>query len=124
MGDLRGDIEVTESLSGNITPKGNLQGGITGRGALSGGISATGNLRGNIASTGSLQGNIRNGGEKLEGKISKPENYYSNDYEELINKPAINNVKLIGDKPLGDFDIQETNTYASNTDIDSLFRGI
>lgn len=45
----------------------------------------------------------------------------SNDYNNLRNKPSINEVVLIGNKTLPQLDIQPTNVYADNIDIDNLF---
>ena len=45
----------------------------------------------------------------------------SNDYNNLKNKPSINEVVLIGNKTLPQLDIQPTNVYANNIDIDNLF---
>ena len=44
------------------------------------------------------------------------------DYRNVTNKPAINSVVLDGNLGLEDLEIQKKNDYASNTDIDALFK--
>ncbi len=77
---------------------------------LYGTLSAAESLTGSIGSSGSLSGVMGIGGGSG-----------SNDYNDLRNKPSINEVTLIGNKSLPQLDIQTTNTYANNLDIDSLF---
>lgn len=65
-------------------------------------------IHGTLTSTGTLIGNI--------GHYSGP-----TDYESLSNLPYINDVLVIGNKPLSAYDIQPTNDYANSEDIDRLF---
>lgn len=65
-------------------------------------------IHGTLTSTGTLIGNI--------GHYSGP-----TDYESLSNLPYINDVLVIGNKPLSAYDIQPTNDYANSEDIDHLF---
>lgn len=52
-------------------------------------------------------------------------NIGTNNYNQLINKPSINDVELIGNKTLDNLGIQEKGNYANtrvtNLEIDSLF---
>lgn len=52
-------------------------------------------------------------------------NIGTNNYNQLINKPRINDVELIGNKSLDNLGIQEKGNYANtrvtNLEIDSLF---
>ncbi len=77
---------------------------------LYGTLSAADNLSGTISSNNSLTGVVGIGGGSG-----------SNDYNDLRNKPSINEVVLIGNKTLPQLDIQPTNVYADNIDIDNLF---
>ena len=77
---------------------------------LHGTLSAVNALSGSIGDSGSLHGVMGIGGGSG-----------SNDYNDLRNKPSINEVILIGNKTLPQLDIQPTNTYANNIDIDNLF---
>ena len=77
---------------------------------LYGTLSAVNALSGSIGDSGSLRGVMGIGGGSG-----------SNDYNDLRNKPSINEVILIGNKTLPQLDIQPTNTYADNIDIDNLF---
>lgn len=65
-------------------------------------------IHGTLTSTGTLIGNLnRSAG--------------TSDYEALSNLPRINDVLVIGNKPLSAYDIQPTNDYATAEDIDHLF---
>lgn len=77
---------------------------------LYGTLSAAESLAGSIGSSESLSGIMGIGGGSG-----------SNDYNDLRNKPSINEVVLIGNKTLPQLDIQPTNVYADNIDIDNLF---
>ena len=77
---------------------------------LYGTLYATDNLIGTISNNNSLTGVVGIGGGSG-----------SNDYNDLRNKPSINEVVLIGNKTLPQLDIQPTNVYADNIDIDNLF---
>lgn len=65
-------------------------------------------IHGTLISTGTLTGNIGYA-------------FGSSDYEALTNLPQINDVTVIGNKPLSAYDIQPTNDYATTTDILELF---
>lgn len=65
-------------------------------------------IHGTLSSTGTLIGNLN----RAAG---------TSDYEALANLPRINDVLVIGNKPLSAYDIQSTNDYASAEDIDHLF---
>ena len=56
----------------------------------------------------------------IHGILSKAGSGTS-DYEALTNLPQINDVTVIGNKPLSAYGIQPTNEYADSTDIDHLF---
>lgn len=77
---------------------------------LYGKLQAADNLVGSLGSSGALKGVVGIGGGSG-----------SNDYNDLRNKPSINEVVLIGNKTLPQLDIQPTNVYADNIDIDNLF---
>ncbi len=77
---------------------------------LYGTLYATDNLSGTIGSNNSLTGVVGIGGGGV-----------TNDYNDLIHKPQINEVELVGNKSLPELDIQPTNVYADNIDIDNLF---
>lgn len=78
-------------------------------------------LYGNIITKETLTGVISSN-QTLEGGIFVPlGDGGTYNYNRLINKPSINEVVLEGNKSLEALDIQTTNTYASNTDIDDLF---
>lgn len=47
----------------------------------------------------------------------------TSNYNSLTNKPKINGVELIGDKPLEDFNIQEKMTPITNSEIDTIIFG-
>ena len=66
-------------------------------------------IHGTLTSTGTLIGNLN----RAAG---------TSDYEALANLPRINDVLVIGNKPLSAYDIQPTNDYADNSDILDLFR--
>jgi hypothetical protein len=66
------------------------------------------NIHGTLSSTGTLVGNLCRGSG-------------TSDYEALSNLPYINDVLVIGNKPLSAYDIQPTNDYANSEDIDHLF---
>ena len=68
------------------------------------------NIHGTLSSTGTLVGNLNQYGGSG-----------TNNYEDLINLPQINNVLVIGNKSLEDYGIQPTNDYADAADIDRLF---
>lgn len=57
--------------------------------------------------------------------LSEIINIGTNNYNQLINKPSINDIELIGNKTLDNLGIQEKGNYANtrvtNLEIDSLF---
>ena len=57
----------------------------------------------------------------IHGKLNVGDFIISDDYEHLRNLPQINDVLVIGNKPLDAYGIQPTNDYADSTDIDRLF---
>lgn len=65
-------------------------------------------IHGILTSTGTLIGNLNRSAS-------------TSDYEALSNLPRINDVLVIGNKPLSAYDIQPTNDYATAEDIDHLF---
>lgn len=69
------------------------------------------NIHGTLSSKGTLVGNLNQYGSGSG----------TNNYEDLINLPQINNVLVIGNKSLDAYGIQPTNDYADNTDINRLF---
>ena len=68
-------------------------------------------IHGTLISTGTLLGTLNQYGSGSG----------TNNYEDLINLPQINNVLVIGNKSLEDYGIQPTNDYADAADIDRLF---
>ena len=68
------------------------------------------NIHGTLSSTGTLVGNLNQYGGSG-----------TNNYEDLINLPQINDVLVIGNKSLATYGIQPTNDYADNSDINNLF---
>ncbi len=69
------------------------------------------NIHGTLSSTGTLIGNLNQYGGGSG----------TNNYEDLINLPQINDVLVIGNKSLAAYGIQPTNDYADNSDINRLF---
>ncbi len=69
------------------------------------------NIHGTLSSTGTLVGRLNQYGGGSG----------TNNYEDLINLPQINNVLVIGNKSLAAYGIQPTNEYADSSDIDHLF---
>lgn len=69
------------------------------------------NIHGTLSSTGILVGNLNQYGGGSG----------TNNYEDLINLPQINDVLVIGNKSLSAYGIQPTNDYADNSDINNLF---
>jgi hypothetical protein len=69
------------------------------------------NIHGTLSSTGTLVGRLNQYGGGSG----------TNNYEDLTNLPKINDVLVIGNKPLSAYDIQPTNDYANSEDIDRLF---
>ena len=55
---------------------------------------------------------------KLENGVVK---HTISNYEELINKPQINNVELLGNKTSKDLKLQDEMESISNLDIDKIF---
>ena len=68
------------------------------------------NIHGTLSSIGTLLGVLNQYGGSG-----------TNNYEDLINLPQINDVLVIGNKSLSAYGIQPTNDYADSTDIDHLF---
>lgn len=56
--------------------------------------------------------------QSLKGELTSPKSVGASDYEELTNKPSIENVILVGDKTFEDLGLHE----ASNQDILNLFK--
>lgn len=56
--------------------------------------------------------------QSLNGELTAPKSVGISDYEDLTNKPSIENVTLVGDKSFEDLGFYE----ASNQDILNLFK--
>lgn len=72
-------------------------------------------LTGNIIQEKKLIGGLNNKSKKLNGKM-KESSGGVNYYEQLPDKPQINNVKLVGNKTLDELNIQSKDGYASKED--------
>lgn len=66
-------------------------------------------------STGTLGGRLSGGG-KMSGAVGIPKATVVKNYEQLINKPKINGVELIGDKSFPDLGLESL----SNIEIENL----
>ena len=55
---------------------------------------------------------------QLEGEMVPLRNY-----PQLYNKPKINGVEVVGDKVSSDYGLQGEMQFATNLDIDKLFKG-
>lgn len=69
------------------------------------------NIHGTLSSTGTLVGTLNQYGSGSG----------TNNYEDLINLPQINDVLVIGNKSLDAYGIQPTIDYADSSDIDNFF---
>ena len=65
-----------------------------------------------------VEGDVKSSNTRLEGEVKSPKTHLegnirggqargSTDYEELTNKPSINEVELIGNKSSSDLDLQD-----------------
>ena len=72
-----------------------------------------------------IQGSITTEPTNLVGTLNTVVGGTTN-YNELTNKPKINNVELVDNKTLSDLGVQPEGNYANtrvtNTEIDDLFR--
>lgn len=109
MADLQGNLSENGALHGNISNSDTLH-GVLNVDELHGTLEAADNLTGSLEEHEHLEGQLGIGG----GGVTK-------DYNELIHKPQINEVELVGNRTLPELDIQPTNTYADNIDINNLF---
>ena len=65
--------------------------------------------------------------EELQLELNEdPKGMTEKNYENLINKPKINNIELLGNKTLNDLGIQEKGSYAekriTNTELEEIFK--
>lgn len=62
---------------------------------------------------------------KLQGHLNYSGYETTNDYNQLINKPSIENITLIENKTLDDLGIQKKGNYANsritNTELEEIF---
>lgn len=110
MADLQGNLSENSTLQGTISNSDTLH-GVLNVDELHGTLEAADILTGSLEEHESLRGELGIGGG---GGIT-------NDYNDLIHKPQINEVELVGNRSLPELDIQPTNTYANNIDINNLF---
>ena len=73
------------------------------------------NITANVNTVGKVTGRI-NTDASLQGRIS----HIVNDYTMLENKPKINGVTLVGDKPLSDFNMVSTEQLEAKADKTTL----
>lgn len=106
-------------LQGNISENGTLQGTIGNSDTLHGVLNVD-ELHGTLEAADNLTGSLEEH-EHLEGQLGIGGGGVTKDYNELIHKPQINEVELVGNRTLPELDIQPTNTYANNIDINNLF---
>lgn len=106
-------------LQGNLSENGTLQGTIGNSYTLHGVLNVD-ELHGTLEAVDNLTGSLE-GHEHLEGQLGIGGGGVTKDYNDLIHKPQINEVELVGNRSLPELDIQPTNTYANNIDINNLF---
>lgn len=73
------------------------------------------NISGNISQKFIISGNISSE-QKISGSISRPQTIYKDDYEQLKNKPKINDVELSGNKTSEEIGIKAM----TNLEIEAL----
>ena len=106
-------------LQGNLSENGTLQGTVSNSDTLHGVLNVD-ELHGTLEATDNLTGSLEEH-ESLRGKLGIGGGGVTNDYNDLVHKPQINEVELVGNRTLPELDIQPTNTYANNIDINNLF---
>lgn len=71
-------------------------------------------VSGKITDNGGMQGELEKEGV-LVGEVGLPKCMCSNDYDDLVNKPSIEGVELMGDKSFEELNLQKiTNTELEN----------
>ena len=70
-----------------------------------------------------LKGNLSTKNKNVKGSLSLPERVSTGDYNELVNKPQINSVELIGNKLSEDLGLEPTIHDITEQDIDNLIYG-
>ena len=81
-------------------------------------------LKGNIFTANkNVKGNISTANMNVKGSLKLPERVSTGDYNELVNRPQINNVELIGNKLSEDLGLEPTIHDITEQDIDNLIYG-
>jgi hypothetical protein len=123
---LVGQLETNNEIVGQLIDTNNLIGEITTDRELVGEIETNSELIGEIETNNELVGEISTTNE-LIGELSIGTGGGTLNYENLYNKPKINNVELIQNKSLDELGIQEKGEYPSqslsNKEIDDLLNG-
>lgn len=67
-----------------------------------------------------VKGNISTTNKNVKGSLSLPERVSTGDYNELVNKPQINSVELIGNKTGPELRLQNKMDTLSVQDIEKI----
>lgn len=129
MPDIQGSLIAGDVIGGRLSSEGSVNSALASDSTLTGVVSSSEGLSGSISSEGTIDGEVVENSKidlimspaaTLNANLTLPETRSggggTNDYEELINKPKINNVTLIKNKTFSDLGLNSL----SNMELESL----
>lgn len=127
MPDIQGSLIAGDTIGGRLSSEGSVNSALASDSTLTGVVSSSEELSGSVSSEGTIDGEVVENSKidlimspaaTLNADLTLPETRSggTNDYEELINKPKINNVTLIKNKTFSDLGLNSL----SNMELESL----
>ena len=128
MPDIQGSLLAGDVIGGRLSSEGSVNSALASDSTLTGVVSSSEGLSGSISSEGAIDGEVVENSKidlimspaaTLNADLTLPETRSgggTNDYEELINKPKINNVTLIKNKTFSDLGLNSL----TNMELESL----
>ena len=98
---IHGSIGTGDNLSGRLQDKPGMSGTLSSDSSLSGKLSLNGKLNGHLQDKSSMKGRLSSN-TSIGGAISR----VPRSYEDLTQLPKINDVTVIGNKPLPDYSLR------------------
>lgn len=127
MSDIYGALVAGNAIGGKLSSEGSVNRNLASDSTLTGTVSPSEEVSGSVSTEDSLTGEVIDDSKidflmspkaTLQADITLPESRAggTNDYEELINKPKINNVTLIKNKTFSDLGL----ISLSNMELETL----
>ena len=118
--EIIAEVETSNELIGEVETSNELIGEVETSNKLIGEVETSNELIAEVETSNELVGEIETSNE-LVGEVSIGSYVGTLNYNDLFNKPKINNVELIDNKSLDSLQIQEKMDQVTNIELDAIF---